>query len=284
MVKEVLLRNGKTLKQALEEVREYKAPVKKDYQGHSYYKFGEYKQRLDEAFGKDGYSVSYFDYETAILPCLDSSVNPVFLKANCRIAIYNEEGDVVMTADGIGTDEVERDKSKQGYLHLNNIGIFLQQAAFKSAARTLNIFDCNRFDNSESGSSGERNDKTMQSQKTQARGTGGAAKDGSGKKETCDISLVVEQPLLIMSTDRQTGLPIYILEGRKIVSADKCSERVSKVIMYPNCYKRDADRVNKMVDFRNCYRLSIKVTDGKPEEAYENVYIFKGFSQMEDRR
>ena len=47
---EIKLRNGRTLEEALAKIGEYKEPKKYLQDKYPYYKFGEYKSRLDEAF------------------------------------------------------------------------------------------------------------------------------------------------------------------------------------------------------------------------------------------
>ena len=77
---------------------------------------------------------------------MENVVGQVLTKVTCTISVFGIGGEVVFKASGIGTKEISRDKEKVQYQLLNNNGLFVQQAAFKSAAKSMNIFDCNRYD------------------------------------------------------------------------------------------------------------------------------------------
>lgn len=272
---DVMLRNGKTLSEALGQVSRYKKPVH-DRQGKPYYKYEEYRERMDNAFGSYGYEAVYSDFETIILPCIDETVNQVWMKAVCTICIYGENGDVVMRASGIGTKELERDSErKHMYLHANNMGFFVQQAAFKSAAKALNIFDCSRYDEE----SGENGSGASGQEKTGNGNNEGKGNKSSGSKKTAkEFVFRVDKQLDIIKTDTQTNMPVYQLTGYEFVGDGKYKEKPSKVILYPNCYKKHADRINRCISSVLPYGIKMKVSDGKPEEDYEGVYIFKDFA------
>ena len=207
---ELKLRNGKTLEEALAKIGEYKEPKKYLQDKYPYYKFGEYKSRLDEAFGIGGYEAVYSDYATFVLPSLENVVGQVLTKVTCTISVFGIGGEVVFKASGIGTKEISRDKEKVQYQLLNNNGLFVQQAAFKSAAKSMNIFDCNRYD--EEGS----NEGTSKSQQRstnenvqQGRGQNGndSRKSNSGEKV---VTLYRIKPLEKIREDRNTLLPVCL--------------------------------------------------------------------------
>lgn len=275
---ELKLRNGKTLEEALAKIGEYKEPKKYLQDKYPYYKFGEYKSRLDEAFGIGGYEAVYSDYATFVLPSLENVVGQVLTKVTCTISVFGIGGEVVFKASGIGTKEISRDKEKVQYQLLNNNGLFVQQAAFKSAAKSMNIFDCNRYD--EEGS----NEGTSKSQQRstnenvqQGRGQNGndSRKSNSGEKV---VTLYRIKPLEKIREDRNTLLPVYRLVGHEVIG-NSCRQKECEVILYPNCYKKETEKINALLTSNGGSYVTIKVSEGtcSDTETFEKTFIFKSF-------
>ena len=275
---EIKLRNGRTLEEALAKIGEYKEPKKYLQDKYPYYKFGEYKSRLDEAFGIGGYEAVYSDYATFVLPSLENVVGQVLTKVTCTISVFGIGGEVVFKASGIGTKEISRDKEKVQYQLLNNNGLFVQQAAFKSAAKSMNIFDCNRYD--EEGS----NEGTSKSQQRstnenvqQGRGQNGndSRKSNSGEKV---VTLYRIKPLEKIREDRNTLLPVYRLVGHEVIG-NSCRQKECEVILYPNCYKKETEKINALLTSNGGSYVTIKVSEGtcSDTETFEKTFIFKSF-------
>ena len=279
---EIILRNGETLKQALSKVGEYKEPRKYLQDKYPYYKIGEYVERLNQVFGIDGYEVAYSSYESIVLPGRPDAVNQVIGKADCTISLFGEKGDVVYRANGIGTKELSRDKEKTQYQLLNNNGLFVQQAAFKSACKSMNIFDCNRYEEDGDGSghiktstaSSKKEDHKGNRDETSERSNG---KDNNTKREKV-ISFYKTASLEKIRVDQQTDLPVYRFVGHEVVGKT-CREKPSEVIMYPNCYKKETSKMNQLIECNRPGAVLLRVGDGvcSDTERFENTYIFKGF-------
>lgn len=279
---DIKLRNGKTLEEALAIVGAYKEPKKYLQDKYPYYKFGEYKERLDEAFGIGGYEAIYSGYATYNLPYLENVVGQVLTKADCTIFVYGENGEVVFKASGIGTKEISRDKDKVQYQLLNNNGLFVQQAAFKSAAKSMNIFDCNRYDE-DSGHEGY-NTKPQQKNGGNTAGNGNAnvgvgsekAKGGNGEKI---ITLYRIKPLEKIREDRNSALPVYRLLGHEVIG-NSCRQKECEVILYPNCYKKESDKINGLIASKGGSYVTMKVSEGtcSDNDKYEKTFIFKSFA------
>lgn len=280
---DIILRNGKTLTEALSKIGEYKEPKKYLQDKYPYYKFSEYKQRLDEAFGIGGYEAIYSGYETFGLPYMDNVVGQVLTKVECTISVFGENGNIVFRASGIGTKELGRDNSKTQYQMINNNGLFVQQAAFKSAAKSMNIFDCNRYDE-EGGNEGGSSKASQKNHQTNAQSGGmgtaantkESAKPQSGEKV---VTLFRKKPLETIREDRNSGLPVYRLVGHEVVG-NNCRQKESEVILYPNCYKKEAEKMNALIANTTGSYVTVKVSEGtcSDNEKFERTYIFKGFA------
>lgn len=279
---DIKLRNGKTLTEALAKVGEYKEPTKYLQDKYPYYKFGEYKERLDEAFGIGGYEAIYSGYETFSLPYLDNVVGQVLTKADCTISVFGEHGDVVFRASGIGTKEISRDKEKIQYQLLNNNGLFVQQAAFKSAAKSMNIFNCNSYDEevSHEGYTGKSQQKGS-SDNNRSGETGNTSRGADKTKNTGGekvVTLYRKKPLEKIRDDRNNGLPVYRLAGHEVIG-NSCRQIESEVILYPNCYKKESDKINALLTNNAGSYVTMKVSEGtcSDNEKYEKTFIFKSF-------
>ena len=278
---DIKLRNGKTLSEALAMIGEYKEPTKFLQDKYPYYKFGEYKQRLDEAFGVGGYEAIYSSYETFGLPFMDNVVGQVLTKAECIISVFGENGSVVFRASGIGTKELGRDTNKTQYQMINNNGLFVQQAAFKSAAKSMNIFDCNRYDEDGGHEGGAPKPQYKNSNVNNPGGAGNASK-GQPQSNTAGnekvITLYRKKPLETIREDLNSGLPVYRLVGHEVVG-NSCRQKESEVILYPNCYKKESDRINALLTNSSGAYVTVKVSEGtcSDNEKYEHTFIFKGF-------
>lgn len=279
---DIKLRNGKNLEDALARVGEYKEPKKFLRDKYPYYKFGEYKARLDDAFGIGGYEAIYGEYETYGLPSLGSEVGQVLTKATCTISIFGENGNVVFKASGIGTKEIGRDTEKTQYQSLNNNGLFVQQAAFKSAAKSMNIFDCNRFDEEDGGTGDHIRFQQGKSNRNNQAGTIGKTSNGTdNKKSTTDekvVTLYRRKPLEKVRDDRNSGLPVYRLVGHEVIG-NSCRQKECEVILYPNCYKKESEKMNDLISNNTGSYVTIKVSEGtcSDNERYEKTFIFKSF-------
>lgn len=131
------LKNGKELKEALEEVAVYKDKSKSLQGKYGYYEKSEYYERLCQVFGMDGFTCNY-DFEG--LQTL--STGQVFGVGKCIIGIVGENGQVIYSVSGIGTEEIEYSDKNEKYILLNNVGSSVDTAAFKEACRQMNIFNC----------------------------------------------------------------------------------------------------------------------------------------------
>lgn len=280
-MQEIRLRNGKTLEEALSKVGEYKEPKKYLQDKYPYYKFGEYKERLDEAFGIGGYEAIYSDYEALSLPYLNNVVGQVLTKAACTISVFGADGTVVFRVSGIGTKEISRDKEKVQYQLLNNNGLFVQQAAFKSAAKSMNIFNCNSYDE-EGGQEGypskaqQKNTMDNHTNVEQASLSG----EDKGKSGTVEkkLTLYRKKPLEKIRDDKNSGLPVYRLVGHEVVG-NSCRRKECEVILYPNCYKKVSEQINALITTQGGSYVTMKVSKGtcSDNEKYEKTFIFKSF-------
>lgn len=276
---EIKLRNGKTLEEALAKVGEYKDPKKYLQDKYPYYKFGEYKSRLDEAFGIGGYEAVYSDYANFILPSLENVVGQVLTKVTCTISVFGINGEVVFKASGIGTKEISRDKEKSQYQLLNNNGLFVQQAAFKSAAKSMNIFDCNRYDE-EGGNEGSSKSQQRSTNENVQQGKGQNGNDNrksaAGEKV---VTLYRIKPLEKIRDDRNSALPVYRLVGHEVIG-NSCRQKECEVILYPNCYKKESDKINALLTNSGGSYVTIKVSEGtcSDTERFEKTFIFKSFA------
>ena len=275
---ELKLRNGKTLEEALAKIGEYKEPKKYLQDKYPYYKFGEYKSRLDEAFGIGGYEAVYSDYATFVLPSLENVVGQVLTKVTCTISVFGIGGEVVFKASGIGTKEISRDKEKVQYQLLNNNGLFVQQAAFKSAAKSMNIFDCNRYDEEVSNEGTSKSQQRSTNENVQqGRGQNGndSRKSNSGEKV---VTLYRIKPLEKIREDRNTLLPVYRLVGHEVIG-NSCRQKECEVILYPNCYKKESEKINALLTSNGGSYVTIKVSEGtcSDTETFEKTFIFKSF-------
>lgn len=275
---ELKLRNGKTLEEALAKIGEYKEPKKYLQDKYPYYKFGEYKSRLDEAFGIGGYEAVYSDYATFVLPSLENVVGQVLTKVTCTISVFGIGGEVVFKASGIGTKEISWDKEKVQYQLLNNNGLFVQQAAFKSAAKSMNIFDCNRYDEEVSNEGTSKSQQRSTNENVQqGRGQNGndSRKSNSGEKV---VTLYRIKPLEKIREDRNTSLPVYRLVGHEVIG-NSCRQKECEVILYPNCYKKESEKINALLTSNGGSYVTIKVSEGtcSDTETFEKTFIFKSF-------
>ena len=280
---DIKLRNGKTLSEALAIIGEYKEPSKFLQDKYPYYKFGEYKQRMDEAFGVGGYEAIYSGYETFGLPYMDNVVGQVLTKAECTISVFGENGAVVFRASGIGTKELGRDSNKTQYQMINNNGLFVQQAAFKSAAKSMNIFDCNSFD--EEGGHEGGNSKAQPKNPQTNNKSGGSSNASKGQTQSNTpggekvVTLYRKKALETIREDRNSGLPVYRLLGHEVIG-NSCRQKESEVILYPNCYKKDNDKMNALISNASGSYVTLRVSEGtcSDNEKYEHTFIFKGFA------
>lgn len=276
---EIKLRNGRTLEEALAKIGEYKEPKKYLQDKYPYYKFGEYKSRLDEAFGIGGYETVYSDYATFVLPSLENVIGQVLTKVTCTISVFGIGGEVVFKASGIGTKEISRDKEKVQYQLLNNNGLFVQQAAFKSAAKSMNIFDCNRYDEDGSNEGSTKSQQRSANENVQqGRGQNGndSRKSNAGEKV---ITLYRIKPLEKIRDDRNTSLPVYRLVGHEVIG-NNCRQKECEVILYPNCYKKESEKINALLTSSGGSYVTVKVSEGtcSDTELFEKTFIFKSFA------
>lgn len=133
----IKLRNGKELKDALNEIAVYKDKSKTLQGKYGYYEKSEYYERLSQVLGVDGYSANYDFCGLEVLPN-----NQLMVTVKCVINILGEDGSAVHTVAGIGTEEIEYSDKNQKYIMLNNVGSSADASAFKEACRQLNIFNC----------------------------------------------------------------------------------------------------------------------------------------------
>lgn len=262
----IILRNGISLEEALKKISVYKAPTKFLQDKYPYYKYGEYEERIKDAFGVGGYEVLYHDFKCEALPCIEECVSQVICQCGCTISVFSKDGNVVYRASGIGTKELNRNTDKRQYQMINNMGLFVQQAALKSAAKSMNIFDCNRFE-----------EDTTEPVTGQNTGNGNRKANDTGKQEIV-VSFLKKKPLETVRTDAQTNLPVYRLIGHEI-KGNGCREKESEIILYPNCYKKEAEKINALLLSQDPVRVTIRASCGKcsDEGRFENTYIFKGF-------
>lgn len=276
---EINLRNGKTLEEALAKIGEYKEPKKYLQDKYPYYKFGEYKSRLDEAFGIGGYEAVYSDYATFVLPSLENAVGQVLTKVTCTISVFDIRGEVVFKASGIGTKEISRDKEKTQYQLLNNNGLFVQQAAFKSAAKSMNIFDCNRYDEEGSNEGSSKHQQRSNNENVQQ----GRGQNGNDNRKSSSLEKVVTlyriKPLEKIREDRNSSLPVYRLVGHEVIG-NSCRQKECEVILYPNCYKKESEKINALLTNSGGSYVTIRVSEGtcSDTETFEKTFIFKSFA------
>lgn len=131
------LLNGKELKDALKEVAVYKDKSKALMDKYGYYQKSEYYERLCQVFGIDGFKPDYDFKGLEVLP-----TGQIFGTAKCTIYILGEDGSIVYSVSGIGTDEIKFSEDNGKYLSLNNVGSGIDTAAFKEACRQMNMFNC----------------------------------------------------------------------------------------------------------------------------------------------
>ena len=265
---DIILKNGKNFKDALKEIQKYKAPTEKKNDRYDYYSYDEYTDTMNAAFGSDGYRHSYDNFHITEL-----SNGQLLSSLSCTIEILDEQGQVCFTAMGIGTKENERSSDKEKYVFLNNLGYLAQQAAFKSACKSLFVFL--------GKDKPAREDSGAVDNRVQEHG---------GNKDLLDIRIAVCGGMLELGNDRDSGRPRYKLICNPVVDGKEKTDNPIEVLFYPNQYMKNYNNYNgleKFVAFMDKYKSSAdpKGNGYKRFEASvlcveakgENAYTFKKF-------
>jgi len=253
-----ILKNGKELKEALIELREYVEPSK-DKLGNKYYAIEEYFAKMDSVFGVGGYEVSYSELTHMVLPS-----GQVVLTSKCHIAILAQEG-VAFSVEGYGSYEVPYSTETGKCINLNTAGVSCTVNAFKSACREMSIFGCRDV---------EVKGKNKSNKNTNASTSSAAVKTRQ---------FFLQKPLQEMWKDRE-GKPAYRMVAREIVGEQMIAGE-SEILFYPNQYKKNVAKFNDLVMRSNDtkgFKIIIGVTDvaaDKSNSEYSGSYIFKRFGE-----
>lgn len=251
----MILKNGKTLQDALGIVSRPKTPTNFLDDRYPFYEIEEYVERMNEAFGISGYRADYQVFPLQVLPN-----GQCFLSAVCKIEILGKDTENSHYVSGIGTREISKSSSKDIYIGLNNAGRVVQTSAFKSACSELNIF------NSVLGNEDENGKEHNGSKQASNEGK----KNNTSNVET--ISFYIPQPIGKMRMDERKNKPVYKAKAHVVVDGNMKKDTVD-ILFYPSYYE-------KLSNWQNLYaqlevapvRVSMKVAtlENKPGTYYFN--------------
>ncbi len=263
-----MLKNGKSLKEALEQLSEYKEKTALKNDKYSYYKVEEYYERMVSVLGKDGFECSY-EYEKTFM----LGTKQCFMVASCRIDILDEDGKSCYFTNGLGSIEIEYSEKNGRFILVNNVGFNCQIAAFKSACRQLNIFNC--LEKEDNIGSQEADGNHMNSQNAyhggMANRTGAENKGGIQKK-----SFYVTKGLQQKRIDKNSGKPVYVMYVHDIKDG-MYEVNEKELLFYPNQYAKYGEKWNQFfvaetVGVERTVSLFCSTVNGN-----DNTYVFKGF-------
>lgn len=257
-------------KAKLDTVSAYKKARKYLMNKYPYFTIEEYMERMDTAFGRENYIVTYESVPHVIFPN-----GQVILQCKCHVDIYHE-GKVALSVDGMGSKEVPTNDSGS-YINLNTIALSAQQNAFKSACKELKIFGAGNVD--KEGSAGGDNGRS-------ANGNGGnnSSKSGSkSEKETKTLSFYVKELPEEVRKDERSGKAVYRMKAYVVNDDGKtCHTKPCEVIFYPNTYSKNAGRMNQLLSMGDNgmkTRLNVTVVSSKPSnDDFEGSYVLKAFA------
>lgn len=272
-MKNIILRSGERLEDALLKIREYKKPSSYLLDKYPYYKYCEYVERMESVLGPAGYQTCYEYLPEVLLPG-----GQVFMQCKCTIKLLSEDGDTAFAAEGIGSREIKYSQDASMYINLNTASMVTAQNAFKSACRGLNIFN---------SVIGKNAGKKPGRENTAENGKNGKTENVKAVER---ISFYVDAKAAIVRNDKNTSQPVYRLLGKRFVN-DTVSKRYSEIVFYPSFYKNIADKMNSMLSMAeeagsgkgNAFTVIFDVTrvDNPQNKEYEASYVFRGFSPRE---
>lgn len=217
----MLLKNGKGLEKALEEISKFKKKTacKNENKKYAYYKFQEYYERMVEVLGADGFVCSYKYEDMATL-----ANGQCFVFVSCRIDILDQGARSCHCVNGIASLELEYSEKNERYIGINNIGSNGQLAAFKAACKQLNIFNClyEEKADSENDSCCERNSGK------------GSTPVNSGENVRKEF---YHRKNLRQEKTGASGKPVYVLPIHEIYG-ERYEQKERELIFYPNQYSK----------------------------------------------
>lgn len=256
----MILKNGKDLIDALKEIAAYKEPTKYKDNKYPYYEYYEYSERMNNVFGEDGYMMEYKMEPHFILPS-----GQVMSTAVCKISVLGEEGNAVYTVTGIGTVDMTISTKSGQFIGINNQGLFVQMAAFKSACKEFNIFNCIYNDNNKKNGLAKKGNASLPSSNLKSQNS----KTGA-KKMSFYVSTMIEE----IRKDNHTDKSVYKLMGQEII-ANQMRENKVEILFYPNKYDKVPDWEEKLLAISNIpKRITMEV---KPVNGKENSFVFESF-------
>lgn len=239
--------NSKSLAQVLKELRAY-AKREGDKKGKPYYKHSQYLSRLEDVVGTDGYFVSM---ETPFFQTLPSG--QVFGTQKCTLHILDDDKKIAHSTDGIGTKEIERSSSSGAFINLNNVGIFLSQAAFVAACKSLSFFN-EEFE------------------------------EPHGKEESLDQlekRFLIKGALTEGFVDKAYNKRAYYADAYEILPDGRTSSVKASIGFYPNIYTKCEDIFLRfMTELKNSHASHVHafVVQNAKKSSIENpCYVFKSF-------
>lgn len=248
---------GKSLDAVLEEIHS-PSTVEKELldDKYPYYRIDVYEDRLITALGKDHYEVHYSE-----VTCLTLPTNQAALICNCTINFIDDDGKVSYHACGVGSYEITYSKQYSSFQWLNNAGYRVQQCAFKSACKSMQIFGIHDVDDvsSESTPHGKKGKKP--------------------RLQEVEEIFVTTGKVEVIKTDTATEKPVYKVIGQRRVG-NVMETRQATILFYPNMYKKHIDALNDYI--MQCqdgghHILRAKVSETKTSTETEPKYVFKGF-------
>lgn len=258
--------NGNELEEVLKAIREPMSKNRKLENGYQFYDISEYEKRIDDVVGIGHYETRYGDVKNMVL-----SAQQVVLSTTCEILLIGDAREIVYRANGIGTLALTYSTTNNEFIGLDNAGYLVQLQAFKSACKSMQIFDIHGVAN-ESGAAGKNE----------------SVKDDSSRKK--EGSSVVTSEIFYTKTafdevkkDTRSDKPIYKIYGNRVVN-DMMEERESAIVFYPNIYKKDIEMINNYIALCSdgqMHKLEIDVTRAASQYQTSDAvqYVFKGFTK-----
>lgn len=255
--------NGKKLIDVLSGICEPAAPTKMLQGRYPYYSIDAYEQRLIGVLGREHFIPVYGDIKEIQL-----STGQVVLTASCTIEFIDDDGVTCYRAHGLGTHEITYSSNNGMYIGLDNEGYLVQQQAFKSACKSMQIFGIHEIEDFD-----ESKPKASSNQ----------------DKESKPIAKVMEETFYTtgafsqIGTDSHSDKPIYKVYGHKQVITDGGAvlETVeSGIVFYPNQYTKCVEMLNNCIARCNDgaqHMIKIKVSASNYNKDKGPQYVFKGF-------
>ena len=253
--------NGKSLREVLNELRQYKKPLHKTRDGYGYFKTEEIISAFDEIVGFANYNVEYTDYKYT-----STSAGQEMFSVKCIITIIDDDGKPVLKRECYGTCECKYSKDTSKVVNLQNSSDFVCSYAFKNAAKRFGVFGL------KTGERAGDEPVTAEDNKSSVK----AQPDTTASVMNFITSGAFEQ------VGDRNGRPVYKISAYEVVDASKCREKVSQIIFYPNQYSK-SEKITKNFNeyLTTCKEKQRRLRINTKQVGEDNgitQYVFLGFA------